>query len=643
MRYFYWAVAFLSASLLFVLQPALAKALLPLFGGSAAVWTTAMFFFQTCLLLGYAWAYWLARLSPRRARRLHGAVLLFSLATLPVTLLPALTGARNGPPFVRLLLILIAAAGAPSLLLSATSPLLQTWYRLRFSEAVPWRVFAVSNAASLAGLLAYPLWLEPRLGVHTQLLLWSLGYTVFAILSSALAFSSTFEAPPSEQASPGAAPSRSDVALWIGLAATPSALWMAIANFMSQTVAPLPLLWVVFLGVYLLSWILCFAPLSPYRPRLFRWLLPAAILALAFGMRQNAWGFRLAGVVAVFCAALFVACVFCHGELYRRRPPSTQLAGFYLSIALGGVLGSAFVGFVSPLVFPRPVELPMATAALALFGLSLLFHASSRRLLRTGLIAAAALLVANAVEQRAVLSVRNFYGALQLREIGAGPSRALALYNGSILHGAQLLAPARPLEPTGYYGVDSAVGLLLNSRPHPRVGVIGLGAGTLAAYGRPGDVFRFYEINPLVIGIAQRHFTFLKESPARIELVEGDARLQLAAEAPQNFDVLVVDAFSGDAVPVHLLTREAFELYQRHLAPGGTLAVHVTNSYLNLAPLVTRTAHALGRQAQVIASPADESRQVSAALWVIIQGSTKPASPSHIWTDDHSNLLSVLR
>ncbi len=645
LRYFYWAVAFLSAALLFIVQPALAKALLPLFGGSAAVWTTAMFFFQATLLLGYAWAFWVARMSQRRARIVHGAGLLASLATLPVTLLPALTGSLGSPPLGRLLLILIAAAGAPALLLSATSPLLQSWYRLRFSEAVPWRVFAVSNAASLAGLLAYPFLLEPRVGVRTQLLLWSLGYAIFAILCSALGFSSTFRREAPQDRARESPPSRPAVMVWIGLAATPAALWMAIANFISQTVAPLPLLWVVFLSIYLLSWVLCFSPLSPYRPRVFRWLLPATIVALAFGMRENAWGFRLVGVLALFCGALLVACVFCHGELYRRRPGAAQLTGFYLSIAFGGVLGAAFVGILSPLVFPNPVELPIATGSLALFGLSLLFHASSRRLLRTGLIAAAALLAANAFEQRAVLSVRNFYGALQVREIGAGASRGLALYNGSILHGVQLLDHARRMEPTGYYGVDSAVGLVLNSvtKPNRRVGIIGLGAGTLAAYGRPGDVFRFYEINPLVIDVARRYFTFLKESPAHIDVVEGDARLQLAAESPRNFDVLVVDAFSGDAVPVHLLTREAFELYERHLAPGGALAVHVTNSYLNLPPLVIRTAHALGYRAQTIASPADESRQVSAALWVIVRGSAPPAPQAHVWTDDHSDLLSVLR
>ncbi len=639
MRYLYWVAAFLSAALLFVIQPALAKALLPVFGGSAAVWTTAMFFFQTALLLGYAWAFGLARWAPERARIVHGAALLASLLTLPVALLPSLTRSSSLPPAVRLLLILTAAVAAPAVLLSSTSPLLQSWYKTRFTAALPWRVFAISNAASLAGLLAYPLILEPWLGLRTQLLLWSLAYAAFAILCGALGFASNVRA----DSAPESLPSTRNIWLWAGLAALPAALWMAVANFVSQTVAPLPLLWVLFLSIYLLSWILCFSPFSPYRAQIFRWLLPAALAALAFAMRGNAWGFRLAGTVGLLCGALLVACIFCHGELYERRPQPAQLTGFYLSIAFGGVLGAAFVSLVAPLVFDTLVELPIAAGALALSGLGLLFHAPPRRLLRTGALALAALLAANAFQNRALLSARNFYGALQVREIGAGASRARALYNGSILHGAQLLD--RPAEPTGYYGTGSAVGLVLASvvKPNRRVGVIGLGAGTLAAYGKPGDVFRFYEINPLVVDVARRYFTFLPRSAARIEVVEGDARLRLAAEKPENYDVLAVDAFSGDAIPVHLLTREAFELYERHLAPGGTLLVHVSNSYLKLAPLVVRTAHAIGRQAQVILSPADEARQVSSALWVVIRGETQPSSQAEAWTDDHSDLLSVLR
>lgn len=639
MRYLYGAAAFLSAALLFVIQPAMAKALLPLFGGSAAVWTTTMFFFQTTLLLGYGWAFGLARWAPARARIVHGVVLLVSLLTLPVALFPTLVHAGSLPPAARLLLILIAAAGAPAILLSATSPLLQSWYKTRFTAAPPWRVYAVSNAASLAGLLAYPLILEPWLGLRRQLLLWSVAYAAFAVLCSALAFVGDSRGVSAHESMPA----RRDIRLWAGLAATPAALWMAVANFVSQTVAPLPLLWVIFLSVYLLSWILCFSPFSPYQPRVFRWLLPAALVALAFAMRENAWGFRLAGTIGLFAGALLVACLFCHGELYSRRPDPTQLTGFYLSIAFGGVLGAAFVSLLAPLLFHTLVELPLTAGALALFGLALLFHAPPRRLLRTGALVLIAFLAAQAFQDHAVFSDRNFYGTLQVREIGPAPARAL--YNGSILHGAQLLDASRRMEPTGYYARGSAIGVVLDHllKPNRRVGVIGLGAGTLAAYGKPGDVFRFYEINPLVIDMARRYFTFLQQSPAHIEVIEGDARLNLAAEPPQNYDVLVVDAFSGDAVPVHLLTREAFALYERHIATDGTLAVHVSNSYLNLAPLVVRTAHATGRQAQIISSPADESRQVSAALWVRVRGEAPATDQAQVWTDDHSDLLSVLR
>jgi spermidine synthase len=635
LRFLYWFTAFSSAALLFLIQPVLAKALLPHFGGSASVWTAALFFFQAMVVLGYLWAFAIERLSPLAGRLLHVGILLLSMLWLPIH--PVLPAA--GDPLLSVLLTLARNVGLPCFALCATSPLIQAWYGTRFHGAIPWRVFAISNLASLVGLLCYPFVLEPWLGNAAQLRIWSWAFGVFAICCIASALAGPFQRAVAQHARV----KTSSWWLWVALGAAPSALWMACANHLSQTVAPLPLLWIYLLSVYLLSFMLCFSPLSPYRRQPMRWLLPAGVVSIVAAIQWSSISTSLLAILLLFSAGLFLCCLFCHGELYERRPPQTQLTQFYLAVALGGVLGAAFTGIAAPQIFDSILELPIAVGSIALLAMALLFRYPTARLLRTGLLALAALLIANAYGNRSLYSGRNFYGSLQVREADEGGKRFRTLYNGSTMHGFQFADAAGRREPTAYYARNSGVGLVLEGmrQPERRVGVIGLGVGTLAAYGRPDDVFRFYELNPAVTAIAQRAFTFLGDSSAHVELASGDARLRLQQEPAQNFDLLVLDAFSGDAIPVHLLTQEAFALYRRHLKPDGTLAVHVTNRYLNLGPLVMRTARVAGWKAQTVVSPVAHA-DGGAAIWVIAHGALGKTVEGNVWTDDRSDLLSVL-
>jgi spermidine synthase len=366
--------------------------------------------------------------------------------------------------------------------------------------------------------------------------------------------------------------------------------------------------------------------------------------------------------IFLFSAALFACCMFCHGELARRKPePRQGLAFFYLMVATGGAVGAVFVGLVAPHIFSTYLELPIGIALCIILGVALLYgYSSPRHLARLMVVATLAFVLGTQFHSTGatLLRVRNFYGTLQVIESTTAEMAARALYNGTILHGIQFSTPERSRITTTYYGPQSGAGLVLQSRHSPpqRVGVFGLGVGTLAAYGRAGDYFRFYEINPAVIRIASEHFRFLKESEARTEVVAGDGRLSLERESKQNFDVLVLDAFSGDAIPVHLLTQQAFEIYFRHLRPGGIIAVHVTNKYLDLASVVESTAASLGKQALFIHSDADRQRATYAADWSLVaedrgalrnfEALSNPRTAARRmqpWTDQYSNLFQILK
>jgi hypothetical protein len=664
---------FLGAFLLFLIEPLFAKLILPWFGGSAAVWATCLVFFQSALLLGYLYAdATIRRLVPNRQSILHLGLLLVSLLWLPIAPQIFWRSHVQIDPAWCILGLLTFSIGLPFVLLSATSPLLQTWYARRASGRSPYHLFALSNLASLLALLSFPFLIEPRLSSRQQSILWSSIYVAFVICCSVSAWLSrsksakTIDANNSvEAASENTPPAFGVRLLWLSLSACGSMMLLAATDHLSQNVAPVPLLWVLPLALYLFSFALVFAKRQFYSRWFIARLLAVALGCAGYAIHDSSITHAIQISVPLFCGMLFVACLFCHGELVQRKPPVRYLTSFYLTIALGGALGAICVGLVAPHVLSGVYELPIILLLTAVLGAVVLWREGwSVRIFWSGIsIAMGAVLVLNirATREDTIAMMRNFYGALRIQEFKIGlqlPYRSLV--HGTIQHGAQYLSFPENRNPTTYYGRRSGVGLALRfcCDGSKRVGVIGLGTGTLAAYGKPGDSFRFYEINPQVISVANDWFTFLKQSPAKSEIILGDARLSLESESSQQFDVLAVDAFSGDAIPVHLLTKEAFAVYYRHLKPDGILAVHTSNTYLNLAPVVKLLAEEADYATRLIASDEDASQMLSSADWVLVTrnqeflnkpetfaGSQTIEVPTRLrlWTDDYNNLYEILR
>jgi spermidine synthase len=658
---------FLGAFLLFSVQPMFAKMILPWFGGSAAVWTTCLVFFQTALLAGYSYSWRLTKTSrPKRQAILHVGLLMAAIATLPVEAGPRWrpTPDSLGHPALQILWMLTAVLGLPYFLLSTTGPLLQSWYA-RSGEA-PYRLFALSNAGALIALVSYPLLVEPRLPAHLQDRIWSIGFVVFAVLCGLTGWFSATHA--GETVCPTIQTARSTkrvYAEWIALSAAGSMLLLATTNQLTQNVAPVPMLWMVPLAIYLVAFILAFEKPGWYRRDLLLRLLAIALASIAYAIADIKLSDAIIVSIPLFCGGLFLGCMFCHGELNRLKPASSEVTSFYLMISLGGAIGAIFVGLVAPVMFSGIYELPVALIAVALLALWMnRDRGHGQRLLWSAVsLAMVVLAVSQAIayHRDAVELQRSFYGSLRVVD----SSGIRTLYHGIIEHGSQFLSPDQRRTPTTYYSEGSGAGMALRSFAIPkRVGVIGLGAGTLAAYGRSGDEFRFYEINPQVIEIAHRQFSYLGDSAAKIEITLGDARLSLEGEpASRELDVLLVDAFSGDAIPVHLLTKEAFALYLRHLKPEGVLAIHVSNQYLDLTPVVGQLAGLFDLPAVEIRSPKDESRQISEAVWILMTrkrdffsqaGFVTPMPGSRVlpvralaersvWTDDYNNLFQVMR
>jgi len=677
---------FLGAFLLFLVQPVIAKAILPRFGGAPAVWTTCLLFFQALLLVGYAGAHASSRLlRPRAQAALHLALLLLALPALPIVPPAGGPAAGSTPPVLEILTLLGRSVGLPGLLLCVSSPLLQHWAALAPGGGpAPYRLYALSNAGSMLALLGYPVAIEPWFTTRAQQHAWSWAFVGFVLLG-ALCARSLWRAPPLPAAVPdpvpgpvALAPSVRQRLLWLALPACAVTLLLAVTNQMCQEVAVVPLLWVLPLALYLLSFILCFESDRWYARS---WCLPVLILALVVMAQALALGPRVGILYAVpvFSIGLFVCCLFCHGELAARRPAARHLTAFYLMVALGGALGGAFVSLLAPLLFRGYDELYvglLATGALAVAftatkpvrrrtGSGPAWHPSQVGLvLVVGVIAVAFGTRLLTRTRPGLRELRSFHGTMRIEDLRApdGEGTVRYLTHGGTRHGQQFQDPERRRVPTTYFGASSGIGLLLEElagEPPRRVGIIGLGAGVLAAWGRPGDLYRFYELDPLVIEVARREFTFLGDSPARIELVPGDARLSLEREADQRFEVFVLDAFSSDAIPAHLLTVEAFDLYRRRLAPGGVLALHVTTRHLDLGPLIGGLADRMGMPAWEIVSAADEARGILDARWILVTFNrellARPrlraagripgagARPPRLWTDDYSNLLSVLK
>jgi SAM-dependent methyltransferase len=679
---FEWALPLLfgstiltSACLLFLVQPLVSKMILPWFGGSAAVWVTAMLFFQTCLLLGYLYAHFLTLyLSPRLQVFVHTTLLLVALAVLPIVPSPRWIPKPGEDPTLAVFLVLGTCVGLPYLLLSATSPLIQKWFSQRSEGALPYRYFALSNAGSLLALFAFPLLVEPRLTGHQQSYLWSGAFVFFAVLCGMSALFQLRDRPGTQPVSRMASKASSFgmVSLWTGLAACASALLLIVTNLLTQNIAPMPLLWVVPLGIYLLTFVFCFDGSFWYR----RWLFaPLFLPALAYigsttHTIEDGAVFR---IVPFLIAALFVTCMTCHGELARLKPEAEQLTTFYLSIAFGGALGGLAIALLAPRFFNANYEYPIViSASAAVLLIPFWRERKTWRYPQAGmaiwLAAAASCVVLSAYatmqlqanQHEAKLLVRNFYGPLRIDEFKDIEHRRIRQLNhGTITHGTQILEEAFRRTATSYYGRESGVGLtwrILEQAGPINMGVIGLGTGTLAAYGRAGDSLRFYDINPLVIDIARNRFTYISDSPAHIDISLGDARLSLEQQAPQLFDILVVDAFSGDAIPVHLLTEEAFRIYWRHLKPDGVLAVHISNRYLDLAPVVAAAAN--GKNVRLVDNDDDDRMGVFESSYVLV--TSRPAffdNPllekvaatiklppgMRRWTDDYSNLWQALK
>ena len=663
----YAGTIFLSSFLLFLVQPLIARLILPWFGGSAAVWTTCMLFFQVLLVAGYAYAHGLGKLGGRRQAIVHSVLLGAALLTLPIAPAASWKPAGGDEPISRILLLLGASVGLPYLVLASTSPLIQLWFSRARPGENPYRLFALSNLASLIALLGYPFAMEPLLAAREQVSGWSWTFAAFAVVCAILAW----RTPPATAASEATAGPRiagRRYAWWLALSATGSVLLLAVTNHLTQNVASVPLLWLVPLTLYLLTFIIAFEGRNGYRPALVWPFLIAALAAAGWLLVDAELHYRLALQLGVFLPALFVGCLFCHGELYRLRPAPAQLTAFYLTISAGGALGGLLVAVVAPLVFDGYYELGAGLAALAL--LAALRLADLGRVPHyaglAALLGIAACAAYDGLRDRHDVRVaeRSFYGVLHVTEYNPGEEGHLRrLVHGTIMHGEQYMHGELRRLITTYYTPSSGIGAAIQSKQGHRVkvAVIGLGTGTIAAYGRPGDVYRFYEIDPHVVEIAKTQFTFLSDSRALVEIALGDARLSLEREAPQGFDVLAVDAFSSDAIPVHLITREALGTYLRHMKPDGIVAFHVSNRFLDLVPVVARIAREQDAHAVLVEDDPDEDdpSERSRSDWVLVSRSRKALAAKPIverggepaqdrpdwrtWSDDYSNLIQILK
>lgn len=692
---FYAISILLSGFLLFQVELMMGKFVLPRFGGGPSVWSTSLLVFQFLLLAGYGYA---AILSTRLNPRLQGTVHLYLLAGsgLIIALVailwhsPLLPGAHwkssvTGNPVWEISLLLVSAVGLECMLLSATGPLFQNWFSLG-QQRSPYRLYALSNLGSMLGVLAYPFVVERVLALSRQAWIWAGAYLIFLFAAAACAYlQARSPAPAKVQSRKPAKQKKSSRAgpriLWLLLAACSSMMLLATTNLLGQQVAPMPLLWVLPLSLYLLSFIICFDHPRWYRREIFYPLyVPLALLSLK--VLPHFQNLPITWLVMIFCSALMAVCMVCHGELARLKPAPQHLTSFYLMVSAGGALGSLFVVLIAPQVFSRFWEFQIALLACgALLLVAVLRDADSWVFrLRFGLggiilFAGVVLMIVGAYrfttelldwEEKGatvVVRTRNFFGVKTVLRVGG----MTALVHGHTLHGIQVADPALRNEPTSYYNRASGIGLLLDHYPRPagqdglRIGVIGMGAGTLAAYGQKGDYFRFYEIDPEIPPFSQGAspiFTFVSSSLARIDVVEGDARIVMQEEASrgefQKFDVLVVDAFSGDAVPVHLLTREAMDLYSSELrSPQSVIAFHLSSSVLDLRPVVENLA-----QSSRLASVEVDTPPELQPIWILLSKDLgafqQPefAAKAHAvtvthtvkpWTDDYSNLAQLFR
>ncbi len=673
LSFHYGFTIFLSAFLLFQVQPIVGKMILPWFGGSASVWTTCMLFFQALLLLGYLYCHGIVSYLSARAQSLvHILLLTASVFLLPLGLSESWRPDGSENPTVRILLLLVCSVGLPYFILATTGPLIQSWFARERPGVLPYRLFALSNLGSLLALLGYPVAVEPLIPTQGQAGLWSILFVCYAITCGLLAWRGRRLERLPHPVTDHHQPSIGARFIWIALASCPSILLLAITSHLTEDIAPVPLLWVLPLALYLLSFILCFDKRERYRREVFRPLSILGLIAIAAQpFFQNHVSIFISTLILL--VSFFVVCMVCHGELADRQPAPNDLTGYYLMIAVGGVMGGFFVGVLAPYWFNSNYELSIGLAITAgiVWGIGQREERPASPIDRyLGWAVVSIFVIGISVirmtyhwkdQQDTEFMGRNFYGRLKVFVGGEGDGRYRSLVHGHIIHGRQFTTASKQNQPTTYYGIDSGAGraLLAKSQKKPlRVGVIGLGAGTLLSYGRPGDYYRLYDINPLVMDVARTRFSYLSGSAAHAELVLGDARLVMERETPQHFDVLIVDAFSGDAVPVHLLTLEAIRLYLKHLNPDGVLAIHISNRYLDLKPVIKSAADSLKLQSGLIHANADQANGITPSDWILASADPEffqkakiseaitaiNAQPDgHAWRDDYSSLLTVLK
>ncbi len=701
-RLLFGALIFLGAFLLFQLQPIIGKHILPWFGSSASLWSACLMFFQLSLLAGYLYAHGLHQVSLRVQAIVHALLAAGSLALIswqafrwgsPLTPSLAWAPPSGEQPVQNILTVLLLAVGVPFFLLAANSSLMQAWFvHLRRREC-PYAFYAVSNAGSLLGLLTYPFFFERIANTQGQGWIWGAGYAVFvaaSLLVAALTATRGRRPAGGRDTGPARAAETADAVrpppgaregfLWFTLALCASTLLVSTSNLVCQDIAPVPLLWVLPLSLYLLSFVVGFSRLSDRS-------LDALVLLGAAGLLSALWMLytpQAPGIltqVALYNFALFSIALFCHGTLYHRRPASAYLTRFYLLVATGGAAGGVFVNLAAPLLFPGFWEYPLALLLGA--GLLTFFCFAGRdhwlfdfrwvaALLPVAVVWIGALDIREDLKDVAHVS-RNFYGTLRVRAEfrGEGPLRTArySLMHGSIVHGFQFSRTKYRYMPTAYFAEGSGVGRAIRSHPRYesdqpfRMGVVGLGIGTLAAYGRDKDYIRFYELDPAVVELARNtnFFTYVSDSPAGIDYKIGDGRLALERElesnGPMSYSILVLDAFSGDAIPIHLITREAFGLYLQHLAPGGIIAANGTNRHVDLTPLGKAIADHFGLAYRVVLYKGDGKATMD-STWLLfspdeealnrpllanaLQLDTSKIEPVPLWTDQYSHLFGLM-
>jgi hypothetical protein len=694
-----WVLAgtvFLSAFLLFQVQPLISKAILPWFGGSPSVWTTCMIFFQSLLVAGYAYAHALNR-SPNRWRNflIHAILLLAAASLLPVV--PGVTWKPSDGqhPVVRILLLLAATVGLPYLMLASSGPLLQTWFSQLFPDRSPYRLYALSNAGSLLALLTYPWFVETNLSLQQQGWWWGLLFLCYAAAGICLNWIVASRMPVDEPLNPAIhhdQPAPIEWLHWVALPALATIALLSVTNHLCRDVAVVPFLWIAPLVIYLFSFIATFEWERFYSRRSWsRWLVLATLLVVATFFHQELQSFaksmglewqisrwlRKPIVEIPICLLwLFCICLVCHGEAVSRKPPAYQATRFYLSLSAGGAIGGIFVGILCPMIMNHYWEFHGSLFLGALLAATILSEELTRfrspnsrfqkvfsKLLPMGTVLAGATLLPTAWNDPVLARKRGFYGVISVRELDRDRPlhHGRGLYNGKILHGFQFLDPSRKNVATTYYGPSSAPDAVIqylkgNQKPL-RIGVIGLGVGTIATYLTANDHLCYYEIDPLVIEIQDEFFTYYKDCPANKQIVLGDARIQMERQEPKEFDAIFVDAFSGDAIPVHLLTVEAMDVYEKHLAIGGVVAFHISNRYLNLHPVIDGLATSKGLHSIRLHTTKSDGFHTTASDWIVLTKDPlleeqppfdllripPDSSPPLLWTDQSSSLWDVLR